>query len=34
MKKLQKNTKKNGKKKFNGTPKPITMGCCQKEAQS
>jgi hypothetical protein len=25
---------KNGKESFNGTLKPITMGCCQKEAQS
>jgi hypothetical protein len=32
--KLQENTKENGKESFNGTPKPMTMGCCQKEAQS
>jgi hypothetical protein len=25
MEKLRKNTKENGKKKFNGTPKPITI---------
>jgi hypothetical protein len=30
--KLQKNTKKNGKESFNGTPKPNSMGCCRKEA--
>jgi len=29
--KLQKNTKKNGIESFNGTPKPNSMGCCQKE---
>ncbi len=34
MEKLQENTKKNGKQSFNGTPNPITMGCCQKEEQS
>ncbi len=34
MEKLQENIKKNGKENFNGTPKPITMGYCQKEAQS
>jgi hypothetical protein len=34
MEKLQENTKKNGKESFNGTPKPIIMGCCQKETQS
>jgi len=33
-KKLQENTKKNGKESLTGTPKPIIMGCCQKEAQS
>jgi hypothetical protein len=26
--KLQKNTKKNEKESFNGTPKPNSMGCC------
>jgi hypothetical protein len=31
MEKLQDNTKKNGKESFNGTPKPIIMGCCQKK---
>jgi hypothetical protein len=30
---IKKNSKKNGKESFNGTPKPITIGCCQKEAQ-
>jgi hypothetical protein len=34
MENLQENTKKNGKESFNGTPKPIIMGCYQKEAQS
>jgi hypothetical protein len=31
MEKLQKNTKKNGIESFDGTPKPNSMGCCQKE---
>jgi hypothetical protein len=29
--KLEENTKKNGKESFNGTPKPNSLGCCQKE---
>jgi hypothetical protein len=34
MQKHQENTLKNEEKNFNGTPKPIIMGCYQKEAQS
>jgi hypothetical protein len=34
MEKLQENIENNAKESFNGTPKPITMGCCEKEAQS
>jgi hypothetical protein len=31
LEKLEENTKKNGKESFNRTPKPNSMGCCQKE---
>jgi hypothetical protein len=31
VEKLQENTYKNEKETFNGTPKPTSMGCCQKE---
>jgi hypothetical protein len=31
VEKLKENTKKNGKESFNGTPKPNSMDCCQKE---
>ncbi len=31
MEKVQENIKKNGKESFNGTPKPNSMGCYQKE---
>jgi len=31
VEKPQENTKNNRKESFNGTPKPNSMGCCQKE---
>jgi hypothetical protein len=31
VEKLQENIKKNGKKSFNGTPKPITMGVAKRK---
>jgi hypothetical protein len=34
MERFQENIKKSGKDSFNGTPKPICMGCCQKDSQS
>jgi hypothetical protein len=34
VEKFQENIKKSGKEDFNGTSKPICMGCCQKDSQS